>query len=767
VSCRQRVWRRRAALVIVAGVSGALAGAVAFAVGPAAPVPGAAVAPGDGAGGKAAPSAGGTVAPAAAGVAPAGSSGAGAAVPPGIGARATPGAAGAGIPAGPAAGPAGGTGADAAAATPRQTAAPLSAPGAAACRLSLTPERASLTLGVDSEVRVDATLSGCESAGARPGRPQVTVGVLEPFQPAARAGAFTSVFHAPRERFPQAALLATEVVLPSGVRLHATATIALPATTTFPLRTEPRASVTLEVAGQSFGPVTASATGMVAIPIVVPPGVDHGRAVALGRFGGEKDMQVNLQIRDYPRVLIIAPADAEAGATLQVGAWAVEPTGVAAVPEDIDLRASLGTVRRTGGGPGEARFVVTLPRDAAEGAVQLTASTSDGSSEHTEAVALHPGPPAVLAVTSSLPQLVVGSAEVATVEISARDRWDNDTSVSGVTVTLDDRPLPVTGDDEAVTARIPAPTTWLGHEKTVIVARLGKAETRRELLVTGGPAAGVHISASRDRVAADGHATVQLLAEVSDRRGTPTSTSRIVWTTSDDGMLVAEPPPRFGTYAARFTPNPALHDRTAVIDAVVDPDLRARQRIQVDTAPAPVATARVGLISNFGGLFGQTAFLEAALPYPARRGPLRLFSVGLSVGYIHGEANSEAVLPSRSTVVQSETFQTEMNQLPLLASLRMHVPAGWPVELSVAGLLGVTWMVSSTTDLSTGSGVSSGSAMGWVLGLGTDLALPLKPGEFLIGVRYLNVAVGRLSNGDRLSGNAGGLVADLGFRLRL
>jgi len=650
--------------------------------------------------------------------------------------------------------------------------APAAAPaspgvGTGQCALSLTPERTSLTLGVDSAVRVEATLAGCDASGARPGRPQATVGVLEPFQPGARPGTFTSVFHVPPDRYPQSALLAAEVVLSSGVRLHATATIALPATTTFPLRTEPRASVTLEVAGHSFGPVTASVAGMVAIPIVVPPGVDQGRALAVGRFGGEKDMQVNLQTHDYPRVLIVGPTDAEAGTTLDVGVWAVEPTGVAAAPEDIDLRASLGTVRRTGGGVGEARFVVTLPRDASDGAVQLTASTSDGSSEHTEAVSLHPGPPAVLVVMSSLPQLVVGSSDVATIEISARDRWDNDTSIAGVTVTLDDRPLPVEGDADVVTARIPAPATWSGHEKTVIDARLGKAETRRELLITGGPPMAVQVRASREQVAADGHATVELIAEVSDRRGTPTSTSRIVWTTTDDGLLVAEPPPRFGAYAARFTPNPALHDRTAVIDAVVDPDLRARQRIAVDTAPAPVATARVGLISNFGGLFGQTAFLEAALPYPTRRGLLRLFSVGLSVGYIHGEVNSNAVVPTGLTTFQTDTFQTELNQLPLLASLRMHVPARWPVELSAAGLIGFSWLGSSTTDLSTGMSISSGSAAGLVVGLGADLALPLRPGEFLIGVRYLSVSIERLSNGDRLSGNAGGLVADLGFRLRL
>jgi len=635
------------------------------------------------------------------------------------------------------------------------------------CTLSLTPARTSLLLGVDTDVRVDATLSGCDVKGARAEHAQATVGVLDAFQPGAAPGAFTGVYHAPPERFPQAALLAVEVVLASGARLHATATIALPATTTFPLRTEPRASVTLEVAGRSFGPVTATAAGMVAIPIIVPPGVDQGRAVAVGRFGGEKEMQVNLQSHDYRRVLVIAPADAEAGATLEVAVSAVEPTGAAAVPEDIDLRASLGAVRRTGGAPGVARFVVTLPRDAAEGAVQLTASTSDGSSEHTEAVSLHPGPPAVLIVKSSLAQLVVGSSDVAVVEISARDRWDNEATVAPVTVTLDDQPLPVEGDGALVTARVPAPTNWSGREKAVIDARLGNAETRRELLITGGPPAAVRVSASRSRVGADGHASVRLIAEVSDRRGTPTSTTRIVWTTSDDGVLVAEPPPRFGAYAARFTPGPALHDRTAVIDAFVEPELHATQRIDVDTAPARVATARVGLISNFGGLFGQTAFLEAALPYPTDAGLLRLFSVGLSVGYIHGEVSSSATLPTGLTTVQTESLQTEMNQLPLLASLRMHLPVRWPVEISAAGLIGVTWLASSTTDLSSGTAISSGSAGGLVLGLGGDLALPLRPGEFVIGVRYLDVSVGRLSNGDRLSGNAGGMLADLGFRLRL
>ena len=666
--------------------------------------------------------------------------------------------------------------------TPAAPPPPVTAPGAAAsesfapgggpaaaravaaggCSVTLVPERSILTLGVDTDVRVDLTLSGCDRTGARAGRVQATVGVLDPLIPGGAPGAFTSFYHVPRERFPQTALLAAEVALPSGARVSATAVISLPATTTFPFRTEPQASVTLEVAGHAFGPVTASVAGMVAIPIVVPPGVDRGRAVAIGRFGGEKDMEVNMQTRDYPRVLLVAPMDAEAGGAMEVAVWALDPSGAAAVPEDIDLRTSLGAVRRTGGAAGVARFVVTPPRDAADGALQLTASMSDGTSERAEAVSLHPGPAAVLVVTSSLPQLVVGSSEVATIEISALDRWDNDANITGVTVTVDDRPLPVEGDASAVTGHIAAPATWSGHEKTVIDARLGNAETRREVLITGGAPANVRVSASRTRVVADGHTALDLVAEVSDRRGTPTSTSRIVWTTTDDGLLVAEPPPRFGAYAARFSPNPALHDRRAIIDTVVDPDLHASQPIDIETPPARTATARVGLISNFGGLFGQTAFLEASIPYPAQHGLLRLFSVSLAVGYIHGETTTNANMSGNLSALQ-----TEVNQFPLLGALRMHIPAQWPVEVTASGLIGVTWLASSITDLSTGLGISSGSSGGFVLGLGGDVAFPLRPGEFVVGARYLSVSVGNLSNGDRLVGNAGGLVADLGFRLRL
>ncbi len=630
----------------------------------------------------------------------------------------------------------------------------------AACTVTIVAERSVLTLGVDRETRLDVTVQCDGASGAQPGRAQATVGTIDPLVPGTVPGTFTSVYHVPGERFPQAALIAVEVALPSGAEAHATTTISLPATTTFPVHTEPRASVTIDVAGRSFGPVAADAMGAVAIPIVVPPGVDTGRAIAQGRFGGIKEMQVSLQSSDYPRLLILAPSDTDAGAPVPVEVWAIDRAGSRVDPEDIDLRASIGNVRRLGGAPGVARFVATMPRNAASGAAKLTASMSDGTSERTETLALHPGAAARLLITCNLPQLVVGSGDRAELHIAARDRWDNDTSVTGVAVVVDDLPLPIEGDAALATTTLSAPTYWSGKEKATIVARLGDAAARREILITGGPPSTLKVTASDDHLAADGRAAIDLIAEVFDRRGTPTTTARIMWSTLDDGLLVAMPSPRFGTYAARFVPNPAFRDRRAVIETLVEPDLRTSVLISVEPATARSATARVGLISNFSGLFGQSALLEGAVPYPRRAGLGRLFSVGLSLGYIHGEVTPTGPAPFSS-------LQTELDQIPLLGLVRMHIPARWPFELSATGLAGVTWLSSEITDLSTGAVISRGSAAGVVAGLGGDMAFPLLPGEFVVGVRYLAIAVDRLSNGDKLSGNAGGLMADLGFRLRL
>jgi len=641
--------------------------------------------------------------------------------------------------------------------------APSAAGAAQPLSLALTPERRSLTLGIDGETRIAVVLAGAgiEVSQAVIAQAEATVGTLGPVVPGPEAGSFSAIYRVPADRRPQAALISIELLLPSGRRAHGTTVIELPAQAIFPLRTDPLASVTLNVAGRDFGPVMADGKGQVAIPIVVPPGVEVAQARARARFGGTKEVQVDLQTRDYPRVLIRGPTQAETGDVIEVEVWAIDADAEPAVPEDIDLRASAGVVRRRDGGRGVARFAVVLPCDLAAGPVTLEASMNDGSSEREQPIALHPGRPAALLLSSSRPRLVVGSTDVAAIEIAAVDRCENDVDVAGVSLTQDQAPLAVAqAPGELVArARVNAPATWPGHDRTTLVAQLGALSGRREILLHGSAPARMRVDVTPFNVPGDGRTSVDLVAQVVDSKGTPTTTSHIGWSTIDEGELVALPSPRVGSYAARFTPTPSIRDREAQIRVTVDGGVSAIGRLTVETAATRNASVRVGMISDLRGLFGQSALAEASVPLTRARGYGRLVSVGLSAGYFHSEATSSAPMTT--------VLRTNLNQFPLLAFVRGRLPLRLPVEVALSGLVGGTWTIGEIIDMTNSGGVSRGSAVGVATGGGADVAFPLRPGELIFGARYLWLTARRLSNGDALGGNLGGLLLDVGFRIRL
>ncbi|HEX2658083.1 MAG TPA: hypothetical protein VHU40_07430, partial [Polyangia bacterium] len=549
------------------------------------------------------------------------------------------------------------------------------------CEVSLVATPAVLALGVDTQAILTVSVTGEGAVLAQPGRVLATVGTVDPLEMGEAPGTFKTVYHLPVEKRPQAALIAVEVVLPSGARPRATLRLPLAANTVFPFKTTPMASVTIEIAGRTFGPAVADAQGNVAIPITVPPGIETGKAVAKGRFGGTKTREISLQTRDYPRLLLLAPPEAEAGAEVAIEAFALDPDASGAAPEDVDLRASAGDVRRVDGDPGLARFLLKLPEFVDEGPVTLAAAMSDGASEVGTSIALHPGPPVTLAIAVSRHLLQVGSNEIEELEVAARDRLGNDTPITGLSVTAGGVPLPLEVTDDVATTRFPAPIVWPGNEKLSVIARLGALIGTKQILLTGGEPTKLRVTGSSSGVAADGVASVDLVAEVSDELGIPTATPRILWSTKDEGKLDVLPSPRFGAYAARFVPMPGVHDRRAVIVVDADPDLRASTRVAVETAQTPNATARVGVLTNLSGSFGQAVFLEGAVPLRRKVGLARLFSFGLSAGYIHSDFSGD-VTPGKTGVRMS------LNQLPLLGLVRVHVPTPLPVGLSVAGFGG-------------------------------------------------------------------------------
>ena len=112
-------------------------------------------------------------------------------------------------------------------------------------------------------------------------------------------------------------------------------------------------------------------------------------------------------------------------------------------------------------------------------------------------------------------------------------------------------------------------------------------------------------------------------------------------------------------------------------------------------------------------------------------------------------------------------LRTNLNQFPLLAFVRGRLPLRLPVEVALSGLVGGTWTIGEIIDMTNSGGVSRGSAVGVATGGGADVAFPLRPGELIFGARYLWLTARRLSNGDALGGNLGGLLLDVGFRIRL
>src|SRR5438874_1649719 len=125
-------------------------------------------------------------------------------------------------------------------------------------------------------------------------------------------------------------------------RVHGWTRVALEGSTVFPFRTNSGASVTMRVAGETFGPAVADRQGHVEIPIVVPPGVQKADARAVDRGGESRETQVDLHLPPFQRVVLLAPDAVEAGSMSEVVVLGVDEHGDPAPAGQLALVASAG-----------------------------------------------------------------------------------------------------------------------------------------------------------------------------------------------------------------------------------------------------------------------------------------------------------------------------------------------------------------------------------------------------------------------------------------
>jgi len=649
---------------------------------------------------------------------------------------------------------------------PAQTTPPAPAPPAESLEpppgppatVTLTPARAKLLLGTDGEIDVTLEVRGADADKFSPVRAQANVGTLEMPRAAGSPGRFLARFTPPAERYPQVALLVVE--LANGPRrMHVAARVLLEGATVVPFHTSAGASVTMKVADRNFGPVTADGRGHVEIPILVPPGVRVGVARAVDRNGAARETEVDLQQAAYPRVLVLAPNTMDVGAFAEIVLIAVEADGAPCNPTRLALSASAGLLHPLGPGPlGQARFLFEAPRRLGSGAVALTAMAAGTPPSRADtAVALRVGAAAQLVISPSTHKLVVGSGETSRIAISAYDTFGNPTSAAGVEITVDGQPRTVAVAPGGLgTLTIDAPAHFDGHERLTLAATLGGIRATEELHVTGGPPARLTMDVHDARLVADGHRGTELRVQAVDHNGTPTAVPGLSWDTPD-GRVRHVRMPRDGEYVAEYVPDRIRERQRQVLAVMASEKLRANATLEVTPPPILlIAAARVGLFYNFGHAAGPAAFVEALRPLPIPRVPMTL---GATIGYLRYEVSGTG--PEGTGTARLET-----DEVPLLALARARLPL--PLRAEVSGELGGGLMIAHTELVapSSGQGFSaSGNAYAPALAAGGDVALTLKPGRLVIGLRYLWCQLGRTSQGDQITGNSAGLIGDIGYRM--
>lgn len=645
--------------------------------------------------------------------------------------------------------------------TPAPPAAETPDAAAGATTVTLTPARPRLLLGTDTELAITLDVRGADAADFIPVRALATVGTLEMPRPAGAPGHFSARYLPPAERFPQVALLVVE--LASGARrMHVAARVMLEGSTVVPFLTSPGASVTMRVADRSFGPVAADQKGRVEIPIQVPPGIRAGLARAVDHNAAARETQVDLQPAPFPRVLVLAPAALDVGSFSEIVLVAIEPDGTPASSSRLTLGASAGLVHPLGAGSlGEARFLFEAPRRLGSGAVALTAMAAGTPPSRADtAVAMRVGATAQLAISPSTHRLVVASGETARVAISAHDGFGNPTSTAGVTITVDGQPRPVTiGAGGLGTLNVEAPARFDGRDRITIEATLGNIHAREELHVTGGPPARLTIGVRDALLVADGHQSTELRVQAVDKNGTPTAVPGLSWDTPE-GRVRHVRMPRDGEYIAEYVPDRIRERQRQVVAVMATQALRANATLDVTPPPIRViATARAGVFYNLGQAVGPTVFVEALRPFTI---PWMQLSLGAAIGYLRAEMSG--------TAPNMGTSRLQTDQVPLLGLARVRVPL--PVRAEVRGEVAAGMMLAHTKLGAANDTMgfemgfeTTGSAYAPVIGLGTEVALTLRPGRLVIGLRYLWCELGRTSQGDVIKGNSAGLIGDVGYRM--
>lgn len=309
--------------------------------------------------------------------------------------------------------------------------------GTASAKVELGPPEAQVRLeasppapvkGVDETVTLSIAVLGPRGTPDPEASAPVlrcNVGSIEDLR-ALGQGRFQALYRLPRERHPEVAIVVALAPWP-----HADAAdgafgalaIPLSSAVNLPGKTEPRARITVEIAGRQFGPAVADEHGAFTLPVVVPPGHKLATSVTTDALGNRRRKPLDLHLPPTDQLACVAnppslPADGRSRA--RVVCLATDPFG-APLAAKLVGRARQGRLSGPKAAGGAFEWEYTAPRTPTAAADDLEFDFPAGGAQSRERfqVALRPGLPRTAEVSVTPQPVFAGTS--AQVEVRALD----------------------------------------------------------------------------------------------------------------------------------------------------------------------------------------------------------------------------------------------------------------------------------------------------------------------------------------------------------
>ncbi len=464
-----------------------------------------------------------------------------------------------------------------------------------------------LLLGADREAEVRIELEP-EATGLELFASSGEVGPVTQVKP----GVFRATYVPPRQRLPLEVILVALARGPRGT-LDGWSVLPLWGQGEAEVRTRAGAPVTLQVGGQSFGPVHADAKGLARIPVAVPPGVHEA-------FFGKR--RIDLGVPPQPFLHAVAErreVRADREETVVIRLYSLKPGAMSPRPGDFSV--SRGTLSAPAGlEPGVFLLRWTVPPGPA-GSLELKGSVTRDrqGAVHVRLTAV-PGPARHFVMRVDHEELVASEEVRVAVEVSARDAAGNPTP-AGLRLESD------FAGEGALTERQAGEyagvfhlTPRFGTREQVVLRLLAEGTSApvltRTLKLRSAAPARVTVQPLQPMLMADGRSEAVWRISVEDRFGNPV---REPW---PEAMLARELASTLlskmpGTYELRYVPPAARVDHLSALDVRVG-EVHGRGTLQLlRRRPVLLVAPRVGLVTNLGDVLAPSAGLRLeAWPMP-------------------------------------------------------------------------------------------------------------------------------------------------------